>query len=36
MIDGLSYIHGRGYVHTDIKLENILVHSNSKHDLDLS
>jgi len=29
VVDGLSYIHEQGFIHCDMKLENILVDSDS-------
>ena len=28
LLDGLGYIHGKGYAHRDIKLENVLLDEN--------
>jgi 5'-AMP-activated protein kinase, catalytic alpha subunit len=36
VVDGLAHIHKNSYIHCDIKLENILVDSESDFDTDLS
>ena len=32
IIDAFKYIHGKGIMHRDIKLENIMIHFNSEND----